>query len=51
MKFSIKDFFTKCDQTRRQLVGWGNIISNIFETFFSFHINPNDFESGMGHHF
>ena len=34
MKFSIKDFFSKCDQTRRKLSIWSNLLTkSLMENF------------------
>ena len=34
MKFSIKDFFSKCDQIRRKLRIWSNLLKNsLMENF------------------
>ena len=34
MKFSIKDFFSKCDQTRRNLWIWSNLLKkSLMENF------------------
>ena len=37
MKFSIKDFFSKCDQIRRKLRIWSHLLQkSLMETFFFF---------------
>ena len=37
MKFFIKDFFSKCDQIRRKLPLWSNLLKkSIMENFFFF---------------
>ena len=36
MKFSIKDFFSKCDQIRRKLFNWSHLLKISFTENFSF---------------
>ena len=36
MKFSMKDFFSKCDQLRKKLWNWSHLLKNSLEENFIF---------------
>ena len=48
MKFSVKDFFIKCDQIRKNLLIWSHLLKKpLMENFIFCTVNIIDFQAGV----